>query len=515
MSPEVAPFSILFESPEDGLDLQDREEPACFRDLNLDQVFDAVTAARRGYDLTGYYRTPLASQHAVRYRQDVFRDLQAGLVQPVELFAEQMRQVRSGLRGTQEREQYDRYEAAAWFLEAGDVYSTAVVALEQALSRFRPAGLAFQRCHDYLAAYTRSAAFRELLEETARIKRGLAEVRYCVRIRGGRVTVTDYRGEPDYSVEVLDTFKKFQEHGAESHLVNFPPEYQNHIQDRIVGLVAHLHPRLFQSLVAYRSTFADFVDRVVARFDREVQFYTGYLAYLKPVQVAGQRFCYPDVSESRTEVGATATFDLALARQLAGDRRPVVTNDFHLNEGERIFVVSGPNQGGKTTFARTFGQLHYLASLGCPVPGSRAHLSLCDRIFTHFEKEEQIDDLHGKLQEELLRVRELLRQATGRSVVIMNESFASTTAQDSLLLGREVIGRLVELDALAVYVTFIDELSRLGPTVVSMVSTVDAQNPAERTFKILRKPADGRAYALAVAEKHGLTPGSIRARIQP
>jgi DNA mismatch repair ATPase MutS len=111
-------------------------------------------------------------------------------------------------------------------------------------------------------------------------------------------------------------------------------------------------------------------------------------------------------------------------------------------------------------------------------------------------------------------VHEILREATDCSVVIMNESLASTTAEDSLFLGREVIGRLMELDALAVYVTFIDELSRLDPRVVSMVSTVVKDNPAERTFRIVRKPADGRAYALAIAEKHGLTHRSIRARIE-
>jgi DNA mismatch repair ATPase MutS len=190
-------------------------------------------------------------------------------------------------------------------------------------------------------------------------------------------------------------------------------------------------------------------------------------------------------------------------------RGSLVTNDIELREGERLIVVTGANQGGKTTFSRTFGQLHWLAELGLAVPGESASLFAFDTIYTHYERQEDVMSLRGKLEDELVRVHDILERATSDSIVILNEIFSSTTLDDAVLLGTAVLRQLIERDVLAVCVTFVDELSTLSDTTVSLVAAVNPDEPTKRTLKLVRRPADGLAYALALADKYRLRGSQI------
>ncbi len=506
-------YSILFEtplaSPGDSLN-----EPSFFGDLNLDQIVSAITAGRDEYNLKPLFYHSLGNLNSILFRQAVFKDLEnKRLFKSIKAFSEKMTVMRRYFALVDKL--YYKYHKEGWFLEALNVYCDAVIGLVNDLNGIHLKSKGMLAFREYLVEYANSQSFTLLLRETKRLKEDFGSIRYCVLIKSNGGKVRKYESEVDYSVEVERVFEKFKQGAVKDYTVKLPTGTgMNHVEAKILELVARLYPEVFSRLDEYFVKRKNSLDERITAFDREVQFYISYLEYIAIVKRDGLKFCYPEITTEDKQIYANDTFDIALAYKLVMRGLPVVCNDFYLKGKERIIVVSGPNQGGKTTFARTFGQLHYLANLGCPVPGRQAKLYLFDDIFTHFEKEENIKNLRGKLEDDLVRIHDILLKATSKSIIIMNEIFNSTTLRDGIFLSKNIMRKIMELDSLCIIVTFMDELSVLSEKTVSMVSTVVPENPVQRTYKIVRKPADGLAYALSIAEKYGLTYESLGKRIK-
>ncbi len=508
--------SILYESSDcdsPGPPVHDTsEEPEYFRDLNLGQIVDAITAEKAEYDLKPLFHAPLRSAPAVQYRHDIMKDLeQEPRLEVVRSFALGMRIMRRQLRNAEQF--HDTYQKQRWLLHAAETYCAAVDALSEQLAASRPSARGLRDLLAYLDAYTGSAAFQSLALESRALASQLADIRYSVLLTESSVRVEKYERESDYSLEIAATFEKFRQGAAKDYRVALPsPLEMNHIEAKIIEFVVELFPQVFAELARFSLEHHSFADPALARFDREVQFYVSYIEFMRTFDGSGLRFSYPAISTDPTSVHARDVFDLSLALRLLPDRQPVVCNDFALEGVERVVIVSGPNQGGKTTFLRTFGQLHHLAAIGCPVAASEARLLLSDAIFTHFEREERGEAMRGKLEDDLIRMRDILARATSRSIVIVNEIFGSTTAGDAAFLARQIIEKILELDLLCVYVTFLDELATISEKIIGMASTVDRENPAVRTYKIVRRAA-GPAYAVTIAEKYRVTYDDVKRRL--
>ncbi len=509
--------SILFEDPDVNTSVLAVEPPVFFHDLNLDRIIDAITAEWIDYNLKPFYYTRPNDLRQITYRQEIMRDLEdKTLMNGMNSFSEQMRTMRVRVSQADEAKRMEyKYATQRAFLGAVEIYCGAVECLSEAVSAAEVKSRGMVALRSYLASYIASEPFRTLAAEARKAKASLATVRYCLLLRDGSVTVRHYEAEDDYSTAVEETFETFRRDATLHYRFgNRKWEGMNHIEAQVQERVALLFPDIFRALDVFCTARAEYVDAQITRFDREIQFYVAYLTYVDKFRRAGLSFCLPHVSQTSREIHGRDAFDLALADKLFRERNAVVPNDYFLNGSERIFVVTGPNQGGKTTFARMIGQLHYLGSLGCLVPGNDCQLFMFDHLYTHFEREEDITNLHGKLKDDLIRIRQILDRATPRSLIIMNEMFSSTTLKDARYLSRMVMEAISELDLLGVWVTFLDELSSLNEKTVSVVGTVSPDNPAVRTYRLERRPANGLAHALAIAQKYRVTYDWLRERVK-
>lgn len=498
-----------------------QEAPAYFKDLNLDQIVDAITKGKEEYNLKPFFFTTLHDEDTIIYRQEVMQDLEREIVfKEIRAFTKTIYQVATRVQKISENladpESYNyNYLEKGRLLDSAGVYCQAIDSFVSNMASIELKSRGLSAFMEYITNYARSDAYTTLRSETNAIKAELSTVRYCMLIKGNCIKVRKYEGEMEYTSEIERIFEKFRQGTVKDYRKKLLEEpYAEHVEAGVLNLVARLYPDIFSKLDNFCTKHRDFIDETIFVFAREIQFYIAYLEYIEKFKREGLCFCYPQITVRCKEIHNFEGFDLALADKLIRQNKAIVCNDFYLKGKERIIVVSGPNQGGKTTFARVFGQLHHFASLGCPVPGKEAKLFLFDQIYTHFEREEDIKNLRGKLEDDLIRMKEILDHATPNSIIIINEFLSSTALKDAIAIGKKIMDKLVKLDALCVWVTFLDELASYSEKNVSMVSTVMPEDPTRRTYKIIRSPADGLAYAIHIAEKYRLTYNSLKERIK-
>ena len=311
-------LSLLSEEPPSARAAGDQAGNRSYaRDLNLDQIVTAVAGDREERDLiTTVLYGRLRDAGAVRYRQEVFRDLEdPALLDAVQQFSGLMVEVRAHLR--QLGVMRYRYQREGWLLDAAAIYCAAVASLAAHLASAPVSSRALLAFRDYLASYVASAGFTALAADTRNRKDALAQIRYCTRIHGGRVEVSRYTGEADYSAAVLRTFDRFKQGAAKDYLIRYRTQPgMNHVAAQILELVARLFPEEFTALDEYCRQHAGFADEGIQRADQELQFYLAFMDYIRPLRAAGLWFCYPEVSASSKDVRVVGTFDLALAHKL-------------------------------------------------------------------------------------------------------------------------------------------------------------------------------------------------------
>jgi hypothetical protein len=265
----------------------------------------------------------------------------------------------------------------------------------------------------------------------------------------------------------------------------------------------------------------------VIALETEIAFYLGACRLIQRVRAAGLPICRPEVLEAEARTCEVKEFyNLNFALRLM-ERQPganlskqIVTNDIAFNDAGRIFILTGPNQGGKTTYTQAVGLVQVLCQAGLYVPGTNARISPVDGIYTHFPVEERPSLEAGRLGEEAKRLSEIFTHATRHSLVLLNESLSSTSPGEGLYLARDVIRALKLLGARVIFATHLHELAEgldalnaAWPGDCKLVSLVACADPsgapgddtARRTYKIVPGPSMGQSYAKDIATRFGIS----------
>lgn len=253
----------------------------------------------------------------------------------------------------------------------------------------------------------------------------------------------------------------------------------------------------------------------------ELHFYLGAAHLSRHLQTLGLPLCRPEIApieERCCQVEESYNFNLALHwldEKDVGGR--IVRNQVGFGDRGRVFILTGPNQGGKTTYLQAVGLTFVLAQAGLLVPGTSARISPVDGIYTHYPVEEALEKGTGRLGDEAKRLSELFGQATHHSLILLNETFATTSAGESLYLAQDVVRILRQMGVRAIYATHLhdlaaatDELNTTTPgdgQIVSLVASPIAagSDGGHRSYTIQPGPPLGRSYAQEIATRYGVS----------
>lgn len=201
---------------------------------------------------------------------------------------------------------------------------------------------------------------------------------------------------------------------------------------------------------------ADHVREFFRTLRAELAFYVGCLNLAERLAAKEEPTCIPEVTtEPDRAFSATGLYDVSLSLHLE-DR--AVGNDV-VADGKRLVLITGANQGGKSTFLRSVGQAQLMMQAGMFVAATSLCAGAVSGIFTHFEREEDAAMERGKLEEELSRMSTIADMIGPGALLLCNESFASTNEREGSEIGRQVVRAMTERGVNVLYVTHLYDLA--------------------------------------------------------
>jgi DNA mismatch repair ATPase MutS len=245
------------------------------------------------------------------------------------------------------------------------------------------------------------------------------------------------------------------------------------LKDRGINLVANA---VAQS--------ADHILSFFRMLQTELAFYIGAVnLHEKLAQIGGPSVFPAPVALGERRFSCAELYDVCLALTM---NRRVVGNDVDADRKDLV-IITGANQGGKSTFLRSVGLAQLMMQCGLFVAAEAFSSSLCAGVFTHYKREEDAAMRSGKFDEELSRMSDIVDRLTPHSMVLFNESFAATNVREGSEIGTQIVTALLERGIRVFFVTHLYELAQGFPEKGMdnvLFLRADRREDGTRTFKL-------------------------------
>ena len=230
----------------------------------------------------------------------------------------------------------------------------------------------------------------------------------------------------------------------------------------------------------------------------ELGFYIGCLNALEQLAGAGEPVCFPEpaAADELLQLSFHGLYDVCLSLRL--DRGRAVGNDAGA-DGKKLVIITGANQGGKSTFLRSVGLAQLMMQCGMFVGAESFAGTVCTGLFTHYRREEDAEMESGKLDEELARMSEIADQVAPGSIVLFNESFAATNEREGSEIARQIVRALLESGVRVFLVTHFFDLAHSlyqQGSGESLFLRAERRDDGHRTFRLIEGEPEPTSYGL-------------------
>ena len=476
--------------------------------------------------LTEFFTT---DPEVIAYRQEVFRDLTAmpeisatlREVLPLLFDITELRRLEADYDPTGESYLYSITEV--------ELYISCVNFLNEGLSPLadRMESRALRAFTETVAELAGSDYYRQLnrdLEELSSRIREVKSITVGVNLDGTmrpvEAGVLSVNSAPFKSGRMLDKILRLSfKNDAMTTIAPLTPFDKKQNENRRDALITAFNGALddvFRASVrGWRAIVGEYVlenTDFLLRILPEIEFLTRAEALLTRLRERGYPLAEPTlVPMAGKDFTAKGLYNPDVALRIE-DR--IVDNDFAFDDRGRIFILSGPNRGGKSVVTCALGIAQAMCQLGLPVPAEEATISPVGAIFTHFPTgaEDTLDK--GRLGEECARLREIFDAADENSLILLDESLSSTGAFEASFIAAEILTAFAILGARVLFSTHLHELAgevaeinrrsaaEGGVAVDTLVAGIEE---GRRSFRIRRQTPDGKSYARDIADRYGLS----------